>query len=58
MKPKDFLNLSTGQVIRSPKNYWAFNPATLPLKINWTSDLVTLLQDAGILREATGKSRN
>lgn len=46
MKPKDFLNPSTGQIIRSPKEYWAFIPAPLPPKINWTSDLVTLAGEA------------
>jgi len=46
MKPKDFLNSSTGQVIRSPKGYWVFIPAPLPPKINWTSNLVTLAGEA------------
>ncbi len=46
MKPKDFLNSSTGQVIRSLKGYWAFIPAPLPPKINWTSNLVTLAGEA------------
>ena len=46
MKPKDFLNASTGQAIRSSKGYWTFIPAPLPPEINWTSDLVTLAGEA------------
>jgi Fic family protein len=46
MKPTDFSTSSTGQVIRSPKGYWAFIPASLPPKINWSPGLVSIAGEA------------
>ena len=45
MKPTDFVKPS-GQVIRSPKGYWAFIPAPLPPEINWTSSIVSISGEA------------
>jgi Fic family protein len=46
MKPTNFSTSSTGQVIRSPKGYWAFIPAPLPPKINWSPALVSIAGEA------------
>lgn len=46
MEPQAFLSPSTGQVIRSPKGYWAFVPAPLPPVLNWTANLVSLAGEA------------
>lgn len=46
MKPIEFRNSKTGRVIRTQKGYWAFIPAPLPPKIQWTTDLILALSDA------------
>jgi Fic family protein len=46
MKPEDFQNSTAGRVIRHPNGYWAFDPAPLPPKIDWSLALVTTLSDA------------
>jgi Fic family protein len=46
MKPKDFRSLEAGQVILTQKGYYAFIPAPLPPKINWTLPLVSALSEA------------
>lgn len=43
MNPQDFVSPSAGQVVRSPKEYWAFIPAPLPPDLNWTAQLVSLV---------------
>jgi Fic family protein len=46
MKPNDFRSLEAGQVILTQKGYYAFIPASLPPKINWTLPLVSALSEA------------
>ena len=46
MKPNDFRSLEAGQVILTQKGYYAFIPAPLPPKINWTLPLVSALSEA------------
>jgi hypothetical protein len=46
MKPTDFSTSSTGQVIRSPKGYWAFIPAPLPPQNNWSPGLISIAGEA------------
>ncbi len=46
MKPNDFHSLEAGQVILTQKGYYAFIPAPLPPKINWTLPLVSALSEA------------
>lgn len=46
MKPNDFRSLEAGQVILTQKGYYAFVPAPLPPKINWTLPLVSALSEA------------
>lgn len=46
MNPQDFVSTSTGQVIRSLKEYWAFIPAPLSPTLNWTAQLVSLVGEA------------
>jgi Fic family protein len=46
MKPNDFRSLEAGQVVLTQKGYYAFIPAPLPRKINWTLPLVSALSEA------------
>lgn len=46
MKPEDFVTPTSGQVIRSPKGYWAFIPAPLPPELKWSSNIVTISGEA------------
>ena len=46
MKPKDFRDPSTGQVVRTPAGYWAFIPTPLPPHIAWPARLVSRLSEA------------
>jgi len=46
MKPNDFRSSETGQVILTQQGYYAFIPAPLPPKLNWTLPLVSALSDA------------
>jgi len=46
MNPKDFHNTEVGKVIRAKTGYWAFLPAPLPPKLNWSGPLVKVLSDA------------
>ena len=46
MKLNDFHSLEAGQVILTQKGYYAFIPAPLPPKINWTLPLVSALSEA------------
>ena len=46
MNPQDFSSPSTGQVIRTTKDYWAFIPAPLPPDLTWTAKLVLLSGEA------------
>lgn len=46
MKPNDFRSLEAGQVILTQKGYYAFVPAPLPPKLNWTLPLVSALSEA------------
>lgn len=46
MKPQDFISSSTGQVIRTSRDYWAFIPAPLPPTLTWTTNLVSLSGEA------------
>jgi hypothetical protein len=46
MKPIEFSTSFNGQVIRSPKGYWAFIPAPLPPQNNWSSGLVSIAGEA------------
>lgn len=46
MKPNDFRSLEAGQVILTQKGYYAFVPAPIPPKINWTLPLVSALSEA------------
>ncbi len=46
MNPQDFVSPSSGKVIRSPREYWAFVPAPLPPTLNWTAHLVSLVGEA------------
>ena len=46
MKPNDFRSSETGQVILTQQGYYAFIPAPLPPKLNWTLPLVSALSEA------------
>lgn len=46
MNPNDFRSSETGQVILTKKGYYAFIPAPLPPKLNWTLPLVSALSEA------------
>jgi len=46
MNPNDFRSSETGQVIPTKQGYYAFIPAPLPPKLNWTLPLVSALSDA------------
>jgi Fic family protein len=46
MKPSDFRSRETGQVILTQQGYYAFIPAPLPPKLNWTLPLVSALSEA------------
>jgi Fic family protein len=46
MKPNDFRSPETGQVILTQQGYYAFIPAPLPPKLNWTLPLVSALSEA------------
>jgi len=46
MKPNDFHSPEVGQVILTPKGYYAFLPAPLPPNLDWSSLLVTVLSEA------------
>lgn len=46
MNPKDFHSLKVGQVILTPKGYYAFLPAPLPPNLDWSSLLVTALSES------------
>jgi Fic family protein len=46
MNPQEFTSPSAGKTIQTPKGYWAFVPAPLPPKINWSPNLVSLLGEA------------
>jgi len=46
MNPNDFHSREAGQVILTPKGYYAFLPAPLPPNLDWSSLLVTALSEA------------
>lgn len=46
LKLNDFRSLEAGQVILTHKGYYAFVPAPIPPKINWTLPLVSALAEA------------
>jgi Fic family protein len=46
MNPNDFHSLKVGQVVLTPKGYYAFLPAPLPPNLDWSSVLVTALSEA------------
>jgi Fic family protein len=46
MNPKDFQRSTAGQCIKTPEGYWAFLPNTLPPKIDYDQELISLLSDA------------
>lgn len=46
MKPNDFHSPEIGQVILTQQGYYAFIPAPLPPKLNWTLALVSALSEA------------
>ncbi len=46
MNPSDYLATAPGQLIRTPRGYWAFDPAPLPPGMVWPSGLVSLLSEA------------
>ncbi|HRJ59150.1 MAG TPA: Fic family protein [Anaerolineales bacterium] len=46
MNLNDFRSLEAGQVILTQKGYYAFVPAPIPPKINWTLPLVSALSEA------------
>lgn len=46
MKPEDFRNRATGEVVRMPKGYWAFVPRPLPPDIQWSPSLISTVGEA------------
>jgi Fic family protein len=46
MKPLDFKGSSAGELVLTTKGYWAFIPAPLPPKINWSEPLLAILSEA------------
>ena len=59
MEPADFKSAEAGQVVRSPRGYWAFVPAKLAPKLAWDGPLVLLLSKAdAALSELAGLGRN
>jgi Fic family protein len=46
MKPNDFHNPESGQVVLTKNSYYAFIPAPLPPKIDWSLPLVSALSEA------------
>jgi Fic family protein len=46
MDPKNYQNLNAGRSIQTARGFWAFVPAPLPPKIEWTPRLVQALADA------------
>jgi len=46
MNPNDFHSREVGQVIRTPKGYYAFLPAPLSPAMNWSLSLVSALSEA------------
>jgi Fic family protein len=55
MNPNDFHSLEIGQVILTPKGYYAFLPTPLPPALDWSLSLVSVLSEAerGLSRLAT-----
>lgn len=46
MKPEDFRNRAAGEVVRTPKGYWAFVPRPLPPDIQWSPSLISAVGEA------------
>lgn len=46
MKPNEFHDLNTGQVVLTKQGYYAFIPAPLPPSLHWTLPLVSALTEA------------
>lgn len=46
MKPENFRNSTSCQVIRTSRGYWAFVPNPLPPEIEWSPKIVSLLSEA------------
>src|SRR5271154_23926 len=58
MDPNNFKSPEVGQVIRQPKGYFAFIPATLPPKVVFEPDLVLMLSRADTaLSELSGLAK-
>lgn len=59
MKKTDFKARDTGRIIKTPEGYYAFVPATLPPKLDYSEKLVMALSRAdSALGELSGLSRN
>lgn len=46
MNPSQFSELASGHLTQTDSGYWAFIPAPLPPKIEWSPKFVTLLSEA------------
>ncbi len=46
MNPAEFTNSSSGRMIHTRKGYWAFVPAPLPPKIEWSAGIMAILSEA------------
>lgn len=46
MKPNELRDPKVGRAIRTQTGYWAFIPAPLPPRIEWTTPLISALSDA------------
>lgn len=59
MKPESFVSSTSGHVVRTPLDYWAFVPSPLPPNILWTPTLIRTLSEADrALGELAGLGRS
>ena len=59
MKAEEFRNSSSGKLVWTPREYWAFVPNPLPPRIQWAPELVESLSRADrALGELSGLSRS
>ncbi len=46
MRPEKFTKNRSGELIKAPEGYWAFNPRPLPPDLQWDHNIVAVLSDA------------
>lgn len=46
MNPQDFTDRNAGQLLKTRTGYWAFIPASLPPRLEWSANFISLLTEA------------